>query len=100
MARFCAGMIRANTDNTGERESAPVVKTTGLIEAGDSAQLIPEFGRVRDVQKVFGLKRGAIYQLIRDGKLKSVSLRRPGARTGLRLIHLASVRAFLEANLQ
>lgn len=59
-----------------------------------------EFGRIADVERLFGLKRGLTYALIRQGKIKSVCLRKPGARTGVRLVHLASVRLLLEANLE
>ena len=47
------------------------------------------------MQRLYGLKRGFCYQLINSGKIKSVCLRKPGAKTGCRLIHLQSVREFL-----
>jgi len=45
-------------------------------------------------------KRGFTYQLINSGKIKSVCLRKPGARTGCRLIHLQSVRDYLTAQME
>ena len=55
----------------------------------------PEFGRWRDVQRLFGIKRGTLYNLINEGKVKSVVLRRKGNVHGCRLFHLASISAYL-----
>jgi len=52
---------------------------------------LPEFGRWRDVERLFGIKRGTLYNLINEGKIKSVMLRHKGNVHGCRLIHLASV---------
>ena len=43
-----------------------------------------------------GLSRPFYYQLIRDGKIKSASLKRPGCLTGVRLVWLPSVLAYIE----
>ncbi len=75
-------------------------KTTAPVEAAVCAPVPPEFGRIPDVQRIFGLKRGYIYLLINAGKIKSVCLRKRGAKTGVRLIHLQSVRDFLSAKLE
>jgi len=86
-------MTKANT------RTASAEKTTAPIAAGESAATLPEFGRLVDVQRLFGLKRGFTYQLINAGKIKSVCLRKRGAKTGVRLIHLQSVRDFLLAHM-
>ena len=60
----------------------------------------PEFVRVIDVQRLFGIRRGHLYQLIGAGAVKSVCLRRkPGAKTGVRLVHFQSVRDYLNRQL-
>jgi len=61
---------------------------------------IPEFGRVQDVQRLFGIKRGILYRMINEGKVKSVCLREPGNKLGVRLIHLASVRDYINQQMQ
>lgn len=84
-------------------QSAPAAgaqNTTAPVMASDCSGVLPEFGRVPDVTRLFGLKRGFIYQLLGASKIKSVNLRKPGARTGCRLIHLQSVRAFLHAQME
>lgn len=52
--------------------------TTKPIALGNCTDVMPEFGRFQDVQRLFGLKRGTIYNLIEEGLIKSVSLRRRG----------------------
>lgn len=59
----------------------------------------PEFIRVPDVEKTFGIKRGHCYALIGAGAVKSVCLRKPGAKTGVRLVHFQSVRDYLNRQL-
>jgi hypothetical protein len=73
--------------------------TAAPIAPGDCGAALPEFGRVSDIQRLFGLKRGYLYTLINSGTVKSVSLRQRGAKTGVRLIHLQSVRDYLYGQL-
>jgi len=56
---------------------------------------LPEFGRWQDVQRLFGIKRGTLYNLIAEGKVKSVSMRRKGNVHGVRLFYLQSIRDYL-----
>jgi hypothetical protein len=69
--------------------------TTAPVFAGNCADLMPEFGRFRDVERLFGIKRGTVYNLIAEGHVKSVVLRRKGNITGCRLIYLKSVSDYL-----
>ena len=45
------------------------------------------------------MKRGLAYELIKKGLIKSVCLRKPGAKTGIRLIHVQSLRDYLNRQL-
>lgn len=70
--------------------------TTAPIEAGNVAlTTLPEFMEVRDVQRLFGLRRTMTFNLIRLGQIKSVLLRQPGAKAGKRLVYGRSVQEFL-----
>jgi hypothetical protein len=69
--------------------------TSQPVEPGDCAQALPEFGRVADVQRIFGLKRGTLYNLLKSRKIRGCVLRITGQKTGVRLIDLASVREFI-----
>lgn len=59
----------------------------------------PEFVRVPDCERLWGMKRGLTYALIKEGAIKSVCLRKPGAKTGVRLVHFQSVRDYLKKQL-
>ncbi len=74
--------------------------TTAPVERGNLAGSTPEFGRVADVQKLYGIKRGSLYSLLADGKIKGVLLRVRGQKSGIRLIDLASVGAFIRAQME
>lgn len=84
--------IRTNATACATHTAAP-------IEPGANGSIIPEFIRVPDVEKTFGIKRGHIYALISAGAVKSVCLRKPGAKTGVRLVHFQSVRDYLNRQL-
>lgn len=71
--------------------------TTAPVAAGQPAG--PEFVRPGDMYSVFGIGRTHSYQLMEEGKIKSVSLREPGSARGIRLISVASVRAFLNGRM-
>lgn len=73
--------------------------TTSPIETGNTVQSLPEFGRVKDVQKLFGVKRGILYRWINEGKVKSVCISEEGNIQGVRLIHLASVRDYIQSQM-
>jgi len=74
-----------------------IVGTTSQVSIENTGQPQQEFGRVKDVEKVLGIKRGILYGLINDGKIKSVCLRKPGNIQGVRLIHMQSVRDYINS---
>lgn len=75
-------------------------RTTAPVAAGDTSGVTPEFGRIRDVQRLYGLKRGTIYNLLADRKIRGCVLRVRGQKSGVRLIHLASVRDLILESMQ
>lgn len=46
---------------------------------------------------ITGLGRGHFYQLIREGKIRAVQLRQPGASRGVTLVYADSLLSFLES---
>lgn len=56
-----------------------------------------EYGRLADLDRVFGIKRSTAYVLLGEGKIKSRLVRHKGSKTGTRLIDFNSVREFLAA---
>jgi hypothetical protein len=77
--------------------SKPV--TTSPVEPGDFTNTNSEFGRVADVTRLFGLRRGTLYALLRCGKVRGVLLRVQGGKSGVRLFDIASVREFIRAEM-
>ncbi|MBI2925553.1 MAG: hypothetical protein HYY24_07605 [Verrucomicrobia bacterium] len=70
-------------------------ETTAPIRAGHFVNDEPEFVRIPDLQRRAGIKRGLCYRRIKDGTFKSVLLREPGNKQGVRLIYWPSVKAHL-----
>jgi hypothetical protein len=74
--------------------------TTEPVRSGDCTGTTPEFGRCADVQRIFGLRRGTLYNLLLDGKIKGVLLRVRGKKSGVRLFEMDSVRQFIRAQME
>jgi hypothetical protein len=72
----------------------PVEASLGFV----SPRLEPEFLRVKGVELMFGIKRGKLYALINEGKIKSKTLRSRGTVRGIRLIDIQSVREFINSS--
>jgi hypothetical protein len=72
-------------------------RTAGAITAAEPVQPGAEWLRINDVRAVFGLARTTVYNLIDEGKVKSVCLCREGASKGVRLVSVASLRAYIES---
>lgn len=70
-------------------------ETITVANTNSANSTLPEFGRWQDVQRLFGIKRGTLYNLVNEGLIKSVALRRRGNVHGCRLFHLASINEYL-----
>jgi hypothetical protein len=44
--------------------------TVEPVQPGDCSRVLPEFGRVGDVQRIFGVRRGILYRWIQDINIK------------------------------
>lgn len=71
-----------------------------VANTNNATNTLPEFGRWQDVQRLFGIKRGTLYNLVNEGQIKSVALRRRGNVHGCRLFHLASISEYLNGLMQ
>jgi hypothetical protein len=86
--------VKANSESNQKK------LTTEPVQAGDTSDAQVEWIRLKDLKRLFGIGKSYAYGvLIPQGHIKSVCLRQPGAKTGLRLIHAQSVRDFLNAQL-
>ncbi|MGH7950638.1 MAG: hypothetical protein ACREFE_01780 [Limisphaerales bacterium] len=89
----------SNTDNIGGK---PACKTRLAPKARELLQdhdgTYPCWVRSPKIGTEFysGFSRAKLYSLAGEGKIRSVSIREPGAVKGTRLFHLASILAFIE----
>ena len=60
----------------------------------------PEFVDCKGLEAGWGIKRSLAYQLLADGKIKGVSLRRRNQIRGKRLFSVDSVRQFLRDQME
>ena len=67
------------------------------VKAAEPASLKPEFARTHDVELTRGIKRGSLYNLHSDGKIRGFLLRIRGRKSGVRLWDLASIDAFIRS---
>ena len=67
-------------------------QTTAPIQPG------AEWLRPGDVRPRYGIGRSLLYELIREGKIKSVCLRREGRATGIRLVSAHSIEEFIASH--
>jgi hypothetical protein len=86
-----------NSIQSGEHPAT----TVPLSEAAARASHIdPEFVDIPGLEAGWGIKRSLAYQLLSDGKIKGVSLRRRGQCRGKRLFSVDSVRQFLRKQME
>ena len=74
--------------------------TTAPVQVGDTSKMQVEFCRVNDAQRLWGLKRGLVYRKIRDRTIRSLNLREPGRKFGVRLLLVESIRTWLMSELE
>jgi hypothetical protein len=88
-------MTEESINHGGHPNTAPV------SEAPASASRIdPEFVDCKGLEAGWGIKRSLAYQLLADGKIQGVSLRRRNQIRGKRLFKVDSVRAFLRSQME
>ena len=85
--------------NDLENFSGKVTDKTIAPVRGPS-HLNPEFVDCKGLETGWGIKRSLAYQLLHDGKIRGVSLRRRGAVRGKGLFSVDSIRAFLREQMK
>ena len=56
----------------------------------------PEWIKPKEVPRYFGISRPAVYNLMNNGKIKSISLRERGKASGSRLISYDSLKDYFD----
>jgi hypothetical protein len=67
-----------------------------MTNASESIQ--PAWIRPGNIRKYVDLGRSTLYEAIRDGRVKSRVMRKPGNISGPRLVYLPSVLALIESS--
>jgi hypothetical protein len=56
----------------------------------------PEWAREKDITARFGMTHTVLYNLRKGGVIRSASIRTTGAKYGIRIFHVGSIRDFIE----
>lgn len=90
--------MQLDTRENGGQQSltTDTVRATPANVAGQD----PEFVDCDGLRQRFGIKRSLAYELLHEGAIRGVSLRRRGAERGKRLFSVDSVRAFLREQME
>jgi hypothetical protein len=87
-----------NSNKLGNFSGKVTNKTTAPLST--ATHLNPEFVDCTGLEAGWGIKRSLAYQLLNDGKIRGVSLRRRGRLRGKRLFSVDSVRAYLASQME
>jgi hypothetical protein len=90
--------MKVDTEKFGEH---PVITVPLIGGAARPPQHIePEFVDCKGLEAGWSIRRSLAYQLLADGKIQGVSLRRRGALRGKRLFSVDSIRKFLREQME
>ena len=70
------------------------------VHPGNSTGTVPQFGRCADVQRIYGFRRGTLYNLLRAGKVRGCLIRIKGKKSGVRLWDMASIANFIRGQMK
>ena len=87
-----------NSVKSGEHPAITVPLIGGVVRPPQ--HIDPEFVDCRGLEAGWGIKRSLAYQLLADGKIKGVSLRRRNQIRGKRLFSVDSIRQFLREQME
>jgi hypothetical protein len=78
-------------NNHGSNDVRPV------DPGADVTRLKPEWLRIPEAMRLFGLGRSALYELVAAEKVESMAFRKPGTTRGVRLIRYDSLASYLQS---
>ena len=84
---------------TSERKNFLSV-TTAPVTPGDFSDTAKEFGRTKDVERIFSIKRGTLYNAEKLGLVQGVLLRLRGQKTGVKLWDMQSIENWIRGELE
>ena len=79
--------------------AGPPRPTTALVTPGDFSDTAKEFGRTKDVERVFSVKRGTLYNAEKLGLVRGVLLRLRGQKSGVKLWDMRSIEHWIRSEM-
>ena len=74
--------------------------TTDPVRSGDFSDTVKEFGRTKDVERVFSVKRGTLYNAEKLGLVRGVLLRLRGQKSGVKLWDMRSIERWIRGEME
>jgi hypothetical protein len=74
--------------------------TTAPARPGDFNDTAKEFGRTKDVERVFSVKRGTLYNAEKLGLVRGVLLRLRGQKSGVKLWDMHSIEQWIRSEME
>ena len=78
----------------------PQRTTTTPVTPGDFSDTAKEFGRTKDVERIFSVKRGTLYNAEKLGLVRGVLLRLRGQKSGIKLWDMRSIENWIRGEMQ
>lgn len=91
-------MPPSTPDTSGQKPTARPTASELLAERSGAFPLWIRSPRGGEPCPWSGLSRSTLYNLASEGKIRTAAIRAPGALRGIRLFHLPSIFALIEAN--
>lgn len=81
-------------ENTIKRNDGLTTEPVSAVSELPQFRNTPEFLRPEQVSQYFPMSRTTLYELMKDGKVKSCSVRKKGSPKGMRLISYDSLKGY------
>lgn len=92
-------MVAPNPATLRAKVSMRNKTTIAPVQAGDFSNATKEFGRDKDALAQYSIRRGTLYNLFAQGKIRGVLLRVCGQKSGVRLWDMASIRDYIQSQM-
>jgi hypothetical protein len=79
---------------------SPLRTTVVPVTPGDFSDTAKEFGRTKDVERIFSVKRGTLYNAEKLGLVRGVLLRLRGQKSGIKLWDMRSIENWIRGEMQ
>jgi hypothetical protein len=79
---------------------SPSCVTTAPVMPGNFSDMEKEFGRTKDVERIFSVKRGTLYNAEKLGLVRGVLLRLRGQKSGVKLWDMRSIENWIRDEMQ